>query len=124
MPSQVDVLIVGAGPSGLFMAIELLRWGLPCRLIDKSSQPSDKSKAIGVQARTLEIFHHLGFVDECLAQGVKIFHFLPISCHKKLADISLRLIDSPFPFILSLEQSRLEKIFIQHLETLDHAKAK
>ncbi len=115
---MADVFIVGAGPSGLVMAAELLRHGLTCRIIDKSPTPSEYSKAIGVQARTLEMLTSLGVVDACIENGLKILHFIPNSNHKRLADIPLGLIESPFPFILSLEQSKFEAILIQHLEKL------
>lgn len=115
---MADVFIVGAGPSGLFIAAELLRHGLTCRIIDKSPTTTDKSKAIGIQARTLEVLNYIGIAEDCIANGLKIHHFIQMSHTKKLANISLDLIDSPYPFILSLEQSKTEAILIQHLEKL------
>ncbi len=113
---MIDAFIVGAGPSGLFMAAELIRQGLTCRLIDKSPTPSFHSKAIAIQARTLEILMCLGLADTCLAQGLKIEKFAPYSQQKALANITLDLIASPFKFVLSLEQNKFEKILIKHLE--------
>jgi 2-polyprenyl-6-methoxyphenol hydroxylase-like FAD-dependent oxidoreductase len=63
------VLVVGAGPTGLMMAAELARHGVRARLVDAAPEPSTRSKAIGVQARTLEIFEHLGIAGEALASG-------------------------------------------------------
>ena len=113
---MVDAFVIGAGPSGLLMASELIRHGLTCRLIDKAPLPSDKSKAIAVQARTLEVLNYVGITDDCIAQGLKIVRFIPTIRAKKLADISFKLIKSPYPFILSLEQSKFETILIQHLK--------
>ena len=58
--STVDVLIVGAGPVGLTMAAALNQHGLSCRLIDKAAAPTDKSKALVVWSRTLELLDNLG----------------------------------------------------------------
>ena len=55
LKSETVVLIVGAGPTGLTMACELLRRGIPCRLLDKSDAPSQTSKALGIQSRTQEV---------------------------------------------------------------------
>lgn len=115
---MIDVVIIGAGPSGLMAAIELIRHGLTCRIFDKAPVPSQNSKAIGIQPRTLEVFDHIGLVEECLEQGLKINHFVPYSHGEQLADMSFDLIDSPFKFLLSLEQSLLELILIKRLQKL------
>jgi 2-polyprenyl-6-methoxyphenol hydroxylase-like FAD-dependent oxidoreductase len=63
---SVDVIIVGAGPTGLLLAAQLARYGIKPRLVDKNPQPSKTSKAIAVFARTLEIFDHLGIAEEAI----------------------------------------------------------
>ena len=68
--SNTDVLIVGAGPTGLTMACELARHGVTPRIIDKSPTPSVHSKAFGIHARTLELFETMGIVETTLAQGI------------------------------------------------------
>lgn len=115
---MVDVFVVGAGPSGLLMAAELIRHGLRCRIIDKSSHPSDKSQALAIQARTLEILNYIGITDECIEQGLKISHVIPTSQGKKLCDISLEHAETPYPFVLSLEQSKFERILIEKLQKM------
>jgi 2-polyprenyl-6-methoxyphenol hydroxylase-like FAD-dependent oxidoreductase len=69
-PSEVNVLVVGAGPVGLAMAIELYRHGVECALIDDGEGPTplDESRALGIQARTQEVFRQLGLVDQVLAE--------------------------------------------------------
>ncbi len=114
-----NVLIVGAGPSGLFMAAELARQGLSLRIIDKVLTPSDKSRALAIQARTLEILYFLGIADRFISEGLKITHFSPISNQKKLTTLSFDRLDSPFPFILSLEQNKTEALLASYLAEFD-----
>ena len=54
---ETDVLIVGAGPTGLVLALWLTRLGIRVRIIDKAAEPGTKSRALAVQARTLELYH-------------------------------------------------------------------
>ena len=114
---MVDLLIVGAGPSGLFMAAEASRYGLTCMLIEKSPLPTDKSKALAIQPRTLEIFGHLGIAEQCIKEGVKIINFTPRALDRELANLSFETLDSPYPFILSLEQSKTEAILTEYLSS-------
>lgn len=67
--TQTDVLIVGAGPTGLMMANQLIRRNINHIIIDKNSGPSVATKALGVQARTLEIYDHLGIADKAVEMG-------------------------------------------------------
>src|SRR4051812_33306835 len=67
-----EILVVGAGPVGLTMACELARHGVRCRIVDSSPGPTDQSRALGIQARTLEVFEDVGIVDEILARARKI----------------------------------------------------
>lgn len=116
--ANVDVLIVGAGPTGLMMACELLRYGIACRIIDKEAAPTTKSKAIAIQARTLEVLQQAQLVEGFLAEGLKLHAGSIFSAKKRVAQLHLEHIDSPFPFVLSLEQSHTESIFIKHLKSL------
>ena len=66
LPVSSEILIVGAGPTGLVLAYELARRGLAFRLIDQNLGPAAQSRALVVQVRTLEIFHFMGIIDEVL----------------------------------------------------------
>jgi 2-polyprenyl-6-methoxyphenol hydroxylase-like FAD-dependent oxidoreductase len=66
------VLIVGGGPTGLVLALWLTRLGIPVRIIDKTAEPGTTSRALAVQARTLELYHQIGLADAVIAGGVKI----------------------------------------------------
>src|SRR3989441_918342 len=67
--THTDVLVVGAGPTGLMLANQLVRRGVRVRIIDRHAGPSLQTRALGVQARTLEIYSHLGIVDRALELG-------------------------------------------------------
>jgi 2-polyprenyl-6-methoxyphenol hydroxylase-like FAD-dependent oxidoreductase len=64
------VLIVGAGPSGLNLALALVRRNVQCRLISEGGGPGEESRAMVVQARTLEFYGQYGFAGEVIEQGV------------------------------------------------------
>jgi len=66
---DTDVLIVGAGPTGLMLANQLVRRGVRVEIIDRNDGPSLQTRALGVQARTMEIYAKLGIVDRALALG-------------------------------------------------------
>src|SRR3954470_24039263 len=73
--SMRKILIVGAGPSGLTMAAVLARYGVIGRLVDRAVEPpADRSRAIVIQARTLELFEDVGIVEEVLRTGLTVEH--------------------------------------------------
>src|SRR2546428_9116284 len=82
-----EVLIVGAGPTGLILAYELLRRGVPIRQIEKRDGPSDTTRAFTLHARTMEMFEHIGVAHRleeiCLACPGNIFHFHKMPDHEK-----------------------------------------
>ena len=69
--TNAPVLIVGSGPTGLNLALSLARRGVPFRLITEAEGPGAHSRAMVVQARTLEFYGQFGFADEVVRQGVK-----------------------------------------------------
>ncbi|HEY9713714.1 MAG TPA: FAD-dependent monooxygenase, partial [Chroococcales cyanobacterium] len=116
-----EVLIVGAGPTGLCTAIELHRHGIPFRLIDKNAQPSPYSKALAIHARTLEIFEIMGVSSALVAHGKKL-RDVNISLNgKKLVSWNMDGLETAYPYILSLPQSDTERILIDHLHALGSA---
>lgn len=113
-----DVLIVGAGPTGLMMAAELTRYGLKCRIIDQSPSPSKKSKALAIQPRTLEVFHFLGIDEEFLKKGHQVHALNIASEYHAIGRIAFNSLDSSFPYLLSLPQSETEVLLTKHLSSL------
>jgi 2-polyprenyl-6-methoxyphenol hydroxylase-like FAD-dependent oxidoreductase len=111
-----SILIVGAGPTGLAMAIALARQGVQARIIDKSPEPSKFSKALGIQARTLELFDQCGCVDAFLAEGVKLEGLTMAGTgHETLLELSFAGLPSRYPYILSVPQDHTEQHLIDHL---------
>jgi 2-polyprenyl-6-methoxyphenol hydroxylase-like FAD-dependent oxidoreductase len=113
--AKVNVLISGAGPVGLTMANELVRHGISVRIVDKSAERTDKSKALVLWSRTLELFDHAGYVAPFLAAGLQA-HGAQMSNGKDvIARISLDDIDSPYPYALMIPQSDTERVLEEQL---------
>ncbi len=116
--ASIDVLIVGAGPSGLFMALFLKKLGVPFRIIDKNTSFSGKSKALAIQSRSLEIFAQLDILDSFLQKGKKLKGATFFQGKKKLGHVCFEKIHSPYPFPLALEQNETENILREKLSSL------
>ncbi|MCP4441686.1 MAG: pentachlorophenol monooxygenase [Aureispira sp.] len=121
--SNCPVLIVGAGPTGLMMACQLSRFGVDFRIIDKKEGTTQLSKALGVQARTLEIYEQLGIVEEALAQGVPA-ESMQVMVNGKLAqEIPLSAMGeglTAYPYMFVLEQSKNEDLLYAYLKKNGH----
>jgi 2-polyprenyl-6-methoxyphenol hydroxylase-like FAD-dependent oxidoreductase len=119
MATDSQVLVVGAGPAGLFMAAELNRHGISCRIVDKNDGPTHETRAASIQARTLEILESIGLADELLQAG-NICHAAATytSDHKLIKYLTFDELDSAFPFVLQLPQSQTERIVARYLARL------
>ncbi len=113
--NNVDVLIVGAGPVGLFCANELNRHGLTCRIIDKKSHISEKSKALGIHIRTLDVLQDTGFIKEILMQGHPVEGVVFNSNGTILVTITFADIEANRHFLIDLPQDKTEAILYQSL---------
>ena len=112
------VLVVGAGPTGLVTALGLARRGVAVRVIDRKDGPANESRAMGVQARTLEYYRQLGYGDAVADLGVKAgtVHFRTRGrdvVRFTLGDMGAGL--SPYPFLLCLAQDEHERFLIDRL---------
>ena len=113
-----DVLITGAGPVGLVMAAELARYGLSVRIVDKTAERTDKSKALAVWSRTLELFDRSGCSQPLLAAGRIATSANLMSGAKTLAHIKLDDVDSTHPYALMIPQSETERVLEEHCNSL------
>lgn len=116
-----DVLVVGAGPTGLMAANLLARSGVRVRIVERRSEPTRESRAFAVQARSLELLQSIGLAEALIARGVKADS---VNIHIKgkfrgglnfnLADAA----DTPFKYILMVPQSETEAVLMDDLERL------
>ncbi|MBD7971326.1 FAD-dependent monooxygenase [Paenibacillus gallinarum] len=111
---DVDVLVVGAGPTGSTLAADLLRRGLRVRLVDKAAHSFQGSRAKGIQPRTQEIFEDLGVLGEAQAEGgpypLAGIHLGPIRLPWRMQQRNVPTPDIPYPNILLLPQYRTDTI--------------
>jgi 2-polyprenyl-6-methoxyphenol hydroxylase-like FAD-dependent oxidoreductase len=110
---DADVLIVGAGPTGLMLANQLGRRGVRATIIDRHAGPSPQTRALGVQARTLEIYSHLGIAGRALELGKRGTGANLWAQGRRMARIPVGDIGrtlSPYPFLLILGQDDNERL--------------
>ena len=115
---ECTVLIVGAGPTGLVLAIELARRGIPFHLIDRLRQPVKWDRAIFIKSRTMEVFASLGLADTFLQRGNLVQGIDLFSGAAHVAGYRFSVLDTPYPFIVSIPEDETEDILTAHLESL------
>ncbi len=105
-----DVLIVGAGPVGLLIAVQLQSFGITHRIIEKRTQRQPFSKAFGVHSRTLEVFEDLGLLDEVFDKAVNVDNMSIYSNGKRLIHYNFDVLDVPHQLVASIPQCDVEEI--------------
>ncbi len=113
LPQKIEVLIVGAGPTGLMLANQLARHGLRALVIERNSGPSVRTKALGVQARTLEIYSWMGIAERAIGLGAQASGANLWVEGRKMARIPLGDMGrdlSPYPYLLILGQDDNERL--------------
>jgi 2-polyprenyl-6-methoxyphenol hydroxylase-like FAD-dependent oxidoreductase len=115
---EVDVLICGAGPTGLVLALRLVRSGVRVRLVDSAAEPGTTSRALVVHARTLELYRQMGLADAFLKEGLR---FAAVNMWVRGRHVARAILGdmgkgmSPFPFMFVCPQDRHERFLIEHL---------
>ena len=111
MPASIEVLIIGAGPSGLFAAVELARQGVPVRIVEREPGPHLQARATAIQPGTLEILARAGVVDRVLAESVHLgFARLFDARLRPVGELAFAGVDCPWEFQCSLPQWQTERI--------------
>ena len=116
---MAEVLIVGAGPVGLFMAALLLQDGVDVQVLEQRSAPEPHSRAIGIHPPALAALARAGVAGALVAEGVQIRRGVALARGKTLAEMSFAGVSDRFPFVLSLPQSRTEALLERRVNELD-----
>src|SRR5215813_3556469 len=112
---ETDILIVGAGPVGLFLANECARRGLRWRLIEARAAQSEHSKALAIFPRTLEIFDMAGVVAPFLDTANRVTSVAVMAQGRRLAHLPFAPGESPYPFVAMVPQDVTERLLVDQL---------
>ncbi len=118
---MTDVVIVGGGPVGLFMAALLLQQGLRVTVLEQRTAPEPHSRAIGIHPPALDALRRIGVDQELVRRGVPIRRGLALSGGRTLAEMDFARVSGRFPFVLSVPQGCTEAVLEQRLQDLDPA---
>ena len=119
--SETEVLVVGAGPTGMTMAAQLTARGVQCRIVDKTPERSRYTRALVVQARSLELLQKMGIADELVDRGRRTLKVTPFVEGRRAMDLEFGDIgvdDTPYPFLLFVSQAETERVLEGHLQDL------
>ena len=113
---DTDVLIVGAGPVGLFLANECVRRGLRWRLVEANAEQSSQSKALSIFPRTLEILDMAGLVEPFMSVANRVTSVAVITHGHPLARVSFTPNETPYSFIAMVPQNVTERLLAERLQ--------
>src|SRR6266516_5901985 len=116
--AQTNVLIIGAGPTGLVLALWLTKLGVKVRIIDKTAEHGTTSRALAVQARTLELYRQLDLTEDVVAGGHRIPAVNLWVKGEAAARVAFESVGSgltPYPFLHIFPQDQHERLLIERL---------
>jgi 2-polyprenyl-6-methoxyphenol hydroxylase-like FAD-dependent oxidoreductase len=113
MARASEVLIVGAGPTGLAAALFLAERGHRARVVEQATEPSPYSKAFGVNARSLKLLESTGVTDRFLANGGRMRHLTLHRHGKALARLHVDGVDANYPFLCVQSQAESERLLAE-----------
>ena len=116
--NETQVLVVGAGPTGLVLAAELLSRGIRTRIIDKGDGVALQSRAIGIHARTLEVLDMMGLAETFIDIGQAVHHLRFYSQGRRLARLDFARCGSRFGVLLDLPQDQTERLLRARIREL------
>lgn len=118
LPARTDVLVIGAGPTGLALSISLAQAGVDHVLVDRLAQGLNTSRAAVIHAHTLEALGGLGVADALVAEGLKARHFSIRERDRALVRLGFGALPSPFAYLLMVPQDATERVLADRLGTL------
>ncbi|MBY8878420.1 FAD-dependent oxidoreductase [Actinacidiphila acidipaludis] len=118
LPATTHVAIVGAGPTGLALAVTLAQAGIDFVLLDRQAEGANTSRAAVVHARTLEVLDTLGASSELLRRGLLVDRFTVRDGRRELARLSFAGLPTPHPYTLMVPQSETEDVLLARLREL------
>ncbi|WP_458782014.1 FAD-dependent oxidoreductase [Arthrobacter sp. D3-16] len=121
MAAETDVLIIGAGPVGLYLAALLLQDGVSVKVLEQRQARNLHSRAIGIHPPALEALQQIGIASSAVQEGVHIREGLAVSGGKTVGTMSFAGVSDAFPFVLALPQFRTEELLEERVRQLDSA---
>jgi 2-polyprenyl-6-methoxyphenol hydroxylase-like FAD-dependent oxidoreductase len=118
IPASTDVLIIGAGPTGMTLATSLKQLGLDCVVVDQLAEAPDDTRAAFVQPRTLEYLHRIQVAGPMIDDGLKGLGAAFADVDRDLIRVPYDTVDSPYPFLLMIPQSQTQRHLDRRFEEL------
>lgn len=119
MKLDTEIVIVGGGPVGLYLAGRLIQHGVTCKVLEKRKDIDQHSKSLGIHPVSLELFEKAGIVESFLNQGLKIKKGVAFWNSDKIGEISFKKCPTPFNYILAIPQWKTETILEDWVQNLD-----
>jgi 2-polyprenyl-6-methoxyphenol hydroxylase-like FAD-dependent oxidoreductase len=118
LPKETDVVVVGGGPTGLVLTSALRRSGHDVLTLDRQAEGANASRAAAIHAKTLEVLRELDVSDQLVAEGVVVPTFTFRDRDRVLTRLEFSALPTSYPFVLTLQQYRTEKILTERMHAL------
>ena len=115
LPTHTEVAIVGAGPTGLALAVTLASAGIEFVIVDQLAEGANTSRAAVVHARTLEVLNELGAADALIARGDQVTRFAVRDGSRRLLTLPFDGLPTPYPYTLMVPQCDTEAVLLARL---------
>jgi 2-polyprenyl-6-methoxyphenol hydroxylase-like FAD-dependent oxidoreductase len=118
LPARTDIAIVGAGPTGLALAVTLASAGIDFVVVDRQAEGANTSRAAVVHARTLEVLDNIGAADALVARGLQVSRFAVRDGSRRLLTVPFDDLPTAFPYTLMVPQCDTEEVLHARLRAL------